>query len=404
MENIEPQIIETGNGPDAGLPAPSVFEVCGNLPEPFDRIEISPYRGETYYEIPPVRQSHYEWKTATAFLLNGIAGGSQILATALDLLGGESDRGLIRAGRYTAFLGGTSSALMLISSLHNPRRWYNMLRIFKKTSPMSIGIWAITPFTALSSMTVAGQVIEDLGYENAGRWIGRAFSLPAAVLGGFVISYMGTELEETNMPFWAGSYPLMAPLYSAFGLSNSAAAILAASEFTEVSQKTRRNLNRLALISGGAELALATLSQSRWKNSPEAAGFEFSPYSTLFRFAYIGLGLSAPLLMRLYSEVAEDSPAGAISGFFAKLLGGWAMQLSLVYGGRESGKQARDYFEFATPRKLNGREVEKPEKRQSDGTNSMLFGLGVLAMGAGIFYLSSRGKEVRGNESSNCQE
>ncbi|MGC8490818.1 MAG: hypothetical protein ACP5SH_03675 [Syntrophobacteraceae bacterium] len=112
------------------------------------------------------------------------------------------------AGRYMAAGASSLSSLILIDTLHKRSRWYNMLRIFKTTSPMSMGIWAITSFTGLAA---AGRVLEEAGVEKAGRLLGRIGGVPACVLAMITISYMGTELEEMNLPVWAGAHPLLAP-------------------------------------------------------------------------------------------------------------------------------------------------------------------------------------------------
>ena len=49
------------------------------------------------------------------------------------------------------------SALLIID-LHTPSRFYNMLRIFRPTSPMSIGSYVLTSFGALSACLAAAQL------------------------------------------------------------------------------------------------------------------------------------------------------------------------------------------------------------------------------------------------------
>src|SRR5687768_6375194 len=100
----------------------------------------------TYYDWPTVKSSHYRWLITTYFFVGGLAGAAQLIATIVDLVGGRRDRGVVSAGRYLALAGALLSPLFLIKDLHTPSRWYNMLRIARATSPMSIGSWTLALF------------------------------------------------------------------------------------------------------------------------------------------------------------------------------------------------------------------------------------------------------------------
>src|SRR3546814_15451143 len=47
--------------------------------------------------------------------------------------------------------------------LRTPRRWYNMLRIFRPTSPMSFGSYILTAFGGFSALTLLGEFVEGRG-------------------------------------------------------------------------------------------------------------------------------------------------------------------------------------------------------------------------------------------------
>jgi formate-dependent nitrite reductase membrane component NrfD len=364
---------------------------------------IPPYGGETYYDIPPIKHSHYKWRTCAAFFLNSVAGGSQIISTLVDHFGGEKDRTLVRAGRYIALAGGLSSTAVLISALHTPQRWYNMLRLFKSTSPMSIGIWSITPFVELSGLTAIGQIAEDLGKKKAGGVMGCAFGIPAALLGAIVTTYMGTELEETNMPLWASAYPLMAPLYGAAALSASAAALSITAAVTDTPDAMKNSLNRIALASGAAEMALSGTIESRWRRLRQAASFARASYAPLYRIGYMGAGLLMPLILRGFDGAGRNGRNRNILASFATLAGNMILQYVMVYGGKESGLHARDYFEYTRPKALEGRTVSSPlprRKKQIPAKRtrplSAMIGLSLLALGtAAIVFSSVREGETR---------
>mgnify|MGYP006304127191 CR=1 FL=1 len=265
------------------------------------------YSGETYYGISPLKHSHYKWRTGTSFFLTGIAAGSQIISTLFDFFGSENDRSLVRTGRYVAMVGGGISPLLLISSLHTKQRWFNMLRILKKTSPMSIGIWSMTPFSLLSGISAGLHFATEKGYLKKGNKTAKAFAVPAALLGGLVITYMGTELEETQMPVWAKSFPLMAPFYAASGMTNATEILLLSAHFTGASPAALESLKKLAVVAGTAELALGLTIRSQLKDEPQK---EFSTQSTsglLSDFVFFGKGMALPLFLRLLSSAKNEN-------------------------------------------------------------------------------------------------
>jgi len=121
----------------------------------------SNYRGETYYGRPVLKPSPYGQLIASYLFVGGIAGASQIIATVADWTGDRRNRFITRAGRYLSLAGILASPLFLIADLRTPERWYNMLRIFRRTSPMSIGSWTLSAFGGLSGITALLQFLAD---------------------------------------------------------------------------------------------------------------------------------------------------------------------------------------------------------------------------------------------------
>ena len=56
---------------------------------------------------------------------------------------------------------GPLSAVLLVYDLHTPKRFYNMLRIAKRTSPMSIGTWILMSFSGFAVSGAAAQFLSD---------------------------------------------------------------------------------------------------------------------------------------------------------------------------------------------------------------------------------------------------
>jgi protein NrfD len=305
------------------------------------------YEGQSYYKLPAIKSSHYAWPIAAYFFVGGLASAAQFIATVLDLVCGKEDRPVVRAGRYLAFLGALASPPLLIVDLETPQRWYNMLRIFRPTSTMSIGSWALTAFGAFSGLVALGQTAEDLWGSVAGRWLARLLSLPAALAGGVVALYTGTLLAATNLPLWAGASPFLSSLFASSATSTATAALTLATSRAAVPHTTRRRLSWLALMVGVAELFFAILVERDWQRHRVAAPIERRQMQPAWRLGVLGLGILSPLIMH-GMEVLEGrtSPRVSTLAALATLAGGFILRVVLVFGGRESARRPEDYLQY----------------------------------------------------------
>src|SRR3546814_11725228 len=71
--------------------------------------------------------------------------------------------GVRRTARAMATAGSAAGAVLLIIDLRSPRRWSNMLRIFRPTSPMSFGRYILTAFGGFSARTLLGAFVDGRG-------------------------------------------------------------------------------------------------------------------------------------------------------------------------------------------------------------------------------------------------
>jgi hypothetical protein len=107
------------------------------------------------------------------------------------------NRTLARNAWLVAFAGISVSPLLLISDLGKPSRFLNMLRVFKVTSPMSVGSWLLL----LNGVAVAPAATY--------AWIGwpRRIGPPAqgvsAVLGMPLATYTAVLVANTAVPAWS---------------------------------------------------------------------------------------------------------------------------------------------------------------------------------------------------------
>jgi hypothetical protein len=160
----------------------------------------------SYYGRPVIKPPVWKQPDVPVYLfVGGVAGVSALLAEGAAATGRPA---LERWSRLAAAGGAAAGTVALIHDLGRPERFLNMLRIFKPTSPLSVGSWILAPFGALSSAAAASQVTGRL------RPIGVLTGAGAAVLGPPLATYTATLLSDTAVPAWHEGYREMPFLFA----------------------------------------------------------------------------------------------------------------------------------------------------------------------------------------------
>ena len=299
----------------------------------------------TYYGQPAVKKSHYGWLIAIYLFVGGSAGAVQLIAQLADLLGSKQDRSVARVGRYLALIGSLVSPVLLIKDLHAPSRWYNMLRIFRSTSPMSIGSWTLATFGILSGLAAAGQALEDLFGATLGRRLARTFGIPAAAAGAVMSVYTGTLLAATSTPLWSVAYHELPPLFGSSAVATATALLSLVLEITGASRSTHARLARVGLLASGAQLVCASAAESTWRRAGLGGSLEQQPTATMYRLVVVALGMIAPgLIHGMHVLSGRRSPLVSTLAALATLAGGVAERVVVVRAGNESSQRPEDYF------------------------------------------------------------
>jgi hypothetical protein len=168
---------------------------------------------DSYYGRPVIKPPVWKQPDVPLYLfVGGVAGVSAVLAEGAAVSGRPA---LERWARLAAAGGSTLGAVALIHDLGRPARFLNMLRVFKPTSPLSVGSWILAPFGGLSAAAAASNVTGRLPF------VGRAAGLGAAALGPPLATYTAVLLCDTAVPAWHEAYREM-PFW--FAGSSAAAA------------------------------------------------------------------------------------------------------------------------------------------------------------------------------------
>jgi hypothetical protein len=153
-----------------------------------------PVSADDYYGRPIIKPPVWEEREIAGYLFTGgLAGASSILAAGADLTGRPA---LARGSRVMATGAIGVSLLALIKDLGRPERFLNMLRVFKPTSPMSVGVWILVGYAPLAAGAAASDVSGRLPR------LGRVAGLGAAGLGSAVATYTAALIANTAVPAW----------------------------------------------------------------------------------------------------------------------------------------------------------------------------------------------------------
>ncbi|MER7835014.1 NrfD/PsrC family molybdoenzyme membrane anchor subunit [Streptomyces sp. NPDC096040] len=168
---------------------------------------------QSYYGRPVIKPPSWAAPDiAGYFFLGGLAGAGSVLAAGAHLTGRTTTATALKVSSLTAV---SLSAAALIHDLGRPSRFANMLRVFKPTSPMSMGSWLLGVYGPAAGAAAASAVTGRLPR------LGGAATGAAALLGPAVATYTGVLAADTAVPAWHGAHRELPYL---FGASATAAA------------------------------------------------------------------------------------------------------------------------------------------------------------------------------------
>ena len=202
----------------------------------------------SYYGRPIVKPPVWKPEIPLYFFFGGLAGASANLAAAATFAGRP---GLARRAWAGAFVGVTVSPVLLIKDLGKPSRFLYMLRVFKVTSPMSVGAWLLLANGAATTLAAGLNVFIP-------RRRGGAPEIVAALLGAPLATYTAALITNTAIPAWSEARQEMPFVFAA-----SAAASAAGAAMLTVSSEEAEPVRLLGISAVMIEEAVTTLMHKR---------------------------------------------------------------------------------------------------------------------------------------------
>ncbi|GAA4892809.1 NrfD/PsrC family molybdoenzyme membrane anchor subunit [Actinomycetospora straminea] len=206
MTDTNPAEIPTRFGHDEGREADRGSERRGRGRKG-EQLQVPEAEFRSYYGRPIIKAPVWKNPDVPLYLF---LGGLAATSAGLGALGGATDRPTLRrTGRLAAAGGAVGGTVFLVHDLHRPSRFLHMLRVFKPTSPLSVGTWILSPFATFAAATAAAEVVEPSlrrrgahGLARVVRRAGNASGAASAVIGPALGTYTAVLFSNTAVPTW----------------------------------------------------------------------------------------------------------------------------------------------------------------------------------------------------------
>lgn len=207
----------------------------------------------SYYGRPVIKEPVWQAPDVAGYLFfGGLAGASSVLAASAHLSG---HRELARVAKVGALGAISLSAAALVHDLGRPARFFNMLRVFKPSSPMSVGSWLLSGFVPAATLAAVAEVTGGPGWLGP---LGGFATVGAAALGAPVATYTAALISDTAVPAWHDGYEDMPFVFVASAASAAAGLGLLSAPVAET-----RPLAGLGAVAAAVEIGLSKRMEKR---------------------------------------------------------------------------------------------------------------------------------------------
>ena len=248
---------------------------------------------------------------------------------------------LAKTGLLVSAAADAVSPALLVADLGRPERFLNMLRLFKVTSPMSVGSWILATSSSASGLAAALDALGVLPRLRA------ASETVSALLGPALATYTAVLIADTAVPVWhEGRRELP------FVFGGSAAASAGAAAVCLVPSAEAGPARRLLVLGALAEGAAMKTMERR-------LGFLAEPYKQgeAGRYARAAKALTATGAL-IAGRAGRRRRGAAIAGGALALAGELCLRWSVFKAGFQSARDPR--YTVEPQRRRRERSVSGP--------------------------------------------
>ena len=286
----------------------------------------------TYYDRPILKEPVWIWAVPAYFYAGGVAGAAAVLGAAAQVADDGDLRDLVVRSRWMAAAGGAVGAGLLIYDLGRPERFLNMLRVFRPTSPMSVGSWILA---AAGPLTAGSAVLSRR--RGFLRRVGDLAGMLAGLVGMPLTGYTAVLLSNTAVPLWQETRRSLPVAFTASGMT-AAASLL---DLMDLDERSERAVNRFGVIGKVAEIA-AMRAVEREADRVQRVGrpLHEGVGGGLWRASKVMTGASLALSLLPVRRRAARTTAGLLG-----TAGALAMRFAVFHAGKASSRDPRATFQ-----------------------------------------------------------
>ena len=304
--------------------------------------DTTPVTSTTYYDRPAIKEPVWTWEVPAYFYVGGVAGAAAAIGALLQLLDGEESEALVRRCRDLAAFGGVAGSALLISDLGRPERFLNMLRVFKPSSPLSVGSWILALASSMSGAAALSSRTSGLV-----RRLGDMAGIGAGLAGLPLSGYTAVLVSDTVVPVWRESRKTLPGLFVASS-TGAACSLLEAGAFTE---KELTAVRRLGTIAQVAELFAAKAVEKEAGRRVERVA---RPYQEGVSGAMWKASTSLTVASLAVDTITGKRRSGRIAAALLGTTGSVCLRVAVWQAGRSSARDPRATFELQRMQERDG--------------------------------------------------
>jgi formate-dependent nitrite reductase membrane component NrfD len=268
--------------------------------------------------LPYLKEPVWIWAVPAYFFVGGVGGAAMSLGLAAQLCGGPDCRSFDRLCRWTGAVAGGIGSALLIWDLGRKERFLFMLRVFRPTSPMSVGSWVLAAATPLSG--ASAMLPGPLGWLSG---------LAAGLLGLPLATYTAVLLGNTAVPFWSDSRRALPFLFG----SSAVASLASLFELLDLEQRERKIMFRFGTVGRIAELAASAAVEDAARSHHTSKPLRDGLSGALWNAATMCTIASLAISVLPFGGRRKRWLGGAIG-----IAGGVCLRFAVFYAGKRSAR------------------------------------------------------------------
>ena len=285
----------------------------------------------TYYDRPVLKKSPWTWDIPAYYYVGGAAGASVAFGAAAQIVNSRDFGKLITGSRWIGVGGSMLSTFFLIHDLGRPERFLYMLRVFRPTSPMSVGVYILTVFANANGLAW----LSMWGPEPV-RKLGNAAALVAGLFGMGMAGYTAVLVSNTVVPMWYVPRRIMPFLF----LASAAASASSLFEMAELTEVQDRAVKTFGIVGKAAEYACMELLEREVARVPQVAEPLRNGFGAMLWKAGKGFAIASAVLSLLPNRSRKLRIADGVFGTAASL----CVRFGIHYAGQRSAGDPRATF------------------------------------------------------------